>query len=220
MSLMCLLAPTSIAATIDVNKCMRLALVHDMAESIVGDITPMDKVPKAEKERRERATMEYFEKDVLGGYDGGAQGRMLRALWEEYEAAETKEAQFVKDVDKVELLLQMVDYERRGEGELDLGEFAWVSSFVKGEVCQAWVEEILEERSRAWKAFGKVPKGLVATESNGQEEKVVESVNGAERTEREEWEYRGELAEQRLHEQNLKRKFEQLQNGHVDGTAT
>jgi len=35
---------------------MKLALVHDMAECIVGDIAPMDNVSKAEKHRREKVT--------------------------------------------------------------------------------------------------------------------------------------------------------------------
>ncbi|KAK2114290.1 hypothetical protein P7K49_008556 [Saguinus oedipus] len=33
--------------------CIRLALVHDMAECIVGDIAPADNIPKEEKHRRE-----------------------------------------------------------------------------------------------------------------------------------------------------------------------
>ena len=35
---------------------MKIALVHDMAESIVGDIAPMDNVSKEEKHRREKVT--------------------------------------------------------------------------------------------------------------------------------------------------------------------
>lgn len=33
---------------------MKLALVHDLAESIVGDIAPADNISKAEKHRREK----------------------------------------------------------------------------------------------------------------------------------------------------------------------
>lgn len=35
------------------SRCIRMALVHDLAESIVGDITPDDGVSKEEKYRRE-----------------------------------------------------------------------------------------------------------------------------------------------------------------------
>ncbi|NXA57556.1 HDDC2 protein, partial [Nothocercus julius] len=43
---------------LDKGRCVRLALVHDMAECIVGDIAPADNVPKGEKRRREEAAMQ------------------------------------------------------------------------------------------------------------------------------------------------------------------
>nr|XP_023506786.1 HD domain-containing protein 2 isoform X2 [Equus caballus] len=39
------------------DRCVRLALVHDMAECIVGDIAPADNIPKEEKHRREEEAM-------------------------------------------------------------------------------------------------------------------------------------------------------------------
>lgn len=40
-----------------VFRCIKLALVHDMAECIVGDIAPSDNVSKAEKHRREEVSL-------------------------------------------------------------------------------------------------------------------------------------------------------------------
>ena len=37
-------------------RCVKMALVHDMAECIVGDLTPHDNVSKEEKHRRELVT--------------------------------------------------------------------------------------------------------------------------------------------------------------------
>ena len=37
-----------------------MALVHDMAECIVGDIAPADNIPKAEKQRREQVCTKYL----------------------------------------------------------------------------------------------------------------------------------------------------------------
>lgn len=31
------------------RKCLEFAIVHDLAESVVGDITPHDNIPKEEK---------------------------------------------------------------------------------------------------------------------------------------------------------------------------
>uniref|UniRef100_A0A674JTM0 HD domain-containing protein n=1 Tax=Terrapene triunguis TaxID=2587831 RepID=A0A674JTM0_9SAUR len=37
------------------DRCVRLALVHDMAECIVGDIAPADNISKEEKHQREES---------------------------------------------------------------------------------------------------------------------------------------------------------------------
>jgi putative hydrolase of HD superfamily len=54
--------------------------------------------------------MEHFLTELLPG-DSAASAR-VRSLWEEYEAAETAEARFVKDLDRFELGLQAVEYEQ------------------------------------------------------------------------------------------------------------
>lgn len=134
-----------------------MALVHDMAELLVGDITPMDNVPKVEKVRREADTMDYLcgGKGLLGSWGNGEQGKGIRAIFQEYEENETLESQFVHDVDKMELLLQTVEYEKRGEGALDLGEFSWVAKKVQLPEMQEWCQEILRERVEFWKGLGK-----------------------------------------------------------------
>lgn len=43
------------------------------------------------------------------------------ALWEEYEAAQTPEAQYVKDLDKLEMILQAEEYEETQD--VDLQQF-------------------------------------------------------------------------------------------------
>jgi len=88
---------------------IKLALVHDLAEALVGDITPRDGVSGEEKERRERAAMATVRDEVLQGE--GALGKHLVDLWEEYEAGETEAARLVKDVDKYEMIVQAYEYE-------------------------------------------------------------------------------------------------------------
>lgn len=41
-------------------RCMELAIIHDMAECIIGDITPNCGVSSEEKRRREAAAMEHL----------------------------------------------------------------------------------------------------------------------------------------------------------------
>lgn len=150
MSLITMLAPPSLSSQLDMGKCMKMCLIHDMAESLVGDITPVDGVPKPEKSRREASTMDYITKTLLGNVGDGSPGRDMRDVWQEYEDSETPESLFVHDIDKIELLLQMVEYEKRGDGHIDLGEFAYVATKVMLPETKEWAEEILLERDEFW----------------------------------------------------------------------
>jgi hypothetical protein len=77
---------------------MKLALVHDVAEAIVGDITPTCGVSDADKHALESAAVQRI-KAMLGGTT--LAGEEIEQLWLEYEAGQTAEAQLVKDFDKV-----------------------------------------------------------------------------------------------------------------------
>lgn len=150
MSLIAMLAPPNIRDKVDLSKCIKMCLIHDMAESLVGDITPVDGVSKPEKNRREAATMEYITGGLLGQVHGGAAGTEIQSIWQEYEDSKTLESQFVHDVDKIELLLQMVEYEKRGKGSLDLGEFTYVATVLTLPESKQWAEELLREREVFW----------------------------------------------------------------------
>jgi len=157
MSILTMMAPKSISDNLDILKCCRMALIHDMAESLVGDITPVDDVSKPEKSRRETDTMDYICTNLLGKFNGGLNGKEVREIWQEYEDSVTKESQFVHDIDKVELLVQMLEYEREYKCEKDLGEFTWVAERVQSNVVNGWVREIFRERQQLWRDAGKVP---------------------------------------------------------------
>ena len=142
--------PKSLAERLDIPRCSKMALIHDMAEALVGDITPVDGVAKHEKSRRETTTMQYFTNGLLGKVEGGVVGEEMMAVWQEYEDDETLEAHFVHDVDKIELLLQMSEYERIHEKKLDLGEFSWVSRRVVLPEIKEWSDRIMREREEFW----------------------------------------------------------------------
>lgn len=157
MSVMTMMAPSSISSRLDILKCCRMALIHDMAESLVGDITPVDGVTKEEKSRRESETMDYICTTLLGKFNGGLNGRDIRQLWQEYEDSETLESKFVHDIDKVELISQMVEYERAERGKKDLGEFTWVVTRIQSDEVKAWAAQLLWERRQMWEEFGAEP---------------------------------------------------------------
>lgn len=88
---------------------IKLSIVHDLAESLVGDITPFDDVTPAEKHARESAAMAHIRDVELCG---SSVGHELFSLWREYEDANTDEARLVKEFDKFEMILQADEYER------------------------------------------------------------------------------------------------------------
>jgi len=148
--MICMFPPKSLAERLDIPRCSKMALIHDMAEALVGDITPVDGIAKPEKSRRETTTMKYFTNGLLGKVENGVVGVEMMAVWQEYEDDQTLEAHFVHDVDKIELLLQMTEYERAHEKKLDLGEFSWVSSRVVLPEIKEWSTQIMKEREEFW----------------------------------------------------------------------
>ena len=97
---------------LDSGKCTRMALVHDLAEAAVGDITPHDDISLEEKAGREKKAVDGIARSTNIG---------LMGLWKEFEENKSKEANLVHDMDKIEMLLQALDYEKRYDK--DLGEF-------------------------------------------------------------------------------------------------
>ena len=93
---------------LDRERALALSAVHDVAEAETGDVatraeTGAQAVDGAEKARRERAAME----GPLAGL-----GEEVRNLRDEYEARESPEARFVKDMDLLDTCLQALVYER------------------------------------------------------------------------------------------------------------
>ncbi|KAL6629958.1 hypothetical protein ACP70R_029723 [Stipagrostis hirtigluma subsp. patula] len=126
---------------VDRDRCVKMAIVHDIAEAIVGDITPSDGVPKEEKSRREKAALDHM-CELLGG---GSRAQEIRELWMEYEQNASLEAKVVKDFDKVEMILQALEYEKE-QGQ-DLEEFFQsTAGKFQTDIGKAWAAEIASRR--------------------------------------------------------------------------
>lgn len=105
---------------LDMGRMLSMALLHDLPESLTSDIpTPSWRyLPPGSKAKVEDATMiEIFGQTNYGG-------NMLE-LWQEFQAAQTLEAQIVYDADKLDMFLQAAIYEE-STGNQRLEEF-WAS---------------------------------------------------------------------------------------------
>ena len=92
---------------LDLSKVLSMCLVHDIAEIVVGDLTPHDDIRGEEKHRLEREAMMKIAPQWI-------------ELFDEYEQGKTEEAQFVKTMDKLDMGLQAMNYQQQS---LDLSEF-------------------------------------------------------------------------------------------------
>ena len=92
---------------LDANKIIRMALIHDFGEIYTGDIIPVDGVSTEEKHHREQEAV----LQVLGRLPNGAE---YIALWEEFEACESPEAKFIRQIDRLEMGFQSKIYELQG----------------------------------------------------------------------------------------------------------
>ena len=92
---------------LDAGRVLKLALVHDIGEAYVGDITPNDNVAPEDKRQRESAAIQTI-------FEKLPNGDQLIAHWHEYEAQETAEAKFVKQIDRFEFAMQASVYEHQG----------------------------------------------------------------------------------------------------------
>ncbi|MFX1317659.1 MAG: HD family hydrolase [Promethearchaeota archaeon] len=85
---------------IDVFKVMKMLLIHDIVEIDAGDTFIYDKERvKDQKERESKAARRIF------GLLPPDQGSEFMALWEEYEALKTLEANYARAIDSMQPLL-------------------------------------------------------------------------------------------------------------------
>ncbi|MCD6522941.1 MAG: HD domain-containing protein [Candidatus Diapherotrites archaeon] len=91
------------------DKLVRMALIHDLAEIETDDITPFDKESEHKHVLEQAAMKKLFENDII--FD----------LWEEYSQGTSEEAMFLKELDKLDMAIQALKYEKRYN--VDLTEF-------------------------------------------------------------------------------------------------
>lgn len=84
---------------VDIARVVQMLVLHDLIEIECGD-TPIFAANAATQNEREQAAA-----DVVFGMLPADQAKDLRALWEEFEAAETGDAKFAKALDRLQPIL-------------------------------------------------------------------------------------------------------------------
>lgn len=115
---------------LDIKKLLKMALIHDLSEVYAGDMTPYDKIfPKNKKKQKEllkkwpRFLKTEEKKHLLAKHKKEWQALSnltaklslarrdeIIKLWLDFDEGLSKEGKFVRQVDKVENLLQALEY--------------------------------------------------------------------------------------------------------------
>ena len=123
---------------LDTEKILKMSLLHDLAESITGDLMP-DEISKKDKTELENQTIsDIFEKlpeNLACEY---------KQIWVEYQKVESKEAELVHEVDRLEMALQARKYRSEGLPEDKLETFF---SSARKDIKSKEILEILDEIS-------------------------------------------------------------------------
>jgi putative hydrolase of HD superfamily len=111
---------------LDMEKCMKLAMVHELGEIYAGDFIP-NQVTKEQKHKLEERAVDELLNSVEFDND-------FKELWLEYENKRSPEADFIKQVDKLECILQA-------------GSYGLNSKYIKGaeSITLPCLKEILED---------------------------------------------------------------------------
>ena len=89
---------------LDSTKIMKMSLLHDLVESVVGDFTPeeISKIKKQELENKEmKIILSMLPNNLISEYSD---------LWNEFQKHESKESTFVHELDRLEMLYQAKKY--------------------------------------------------------------------------------------------------------------
>lgn len=134
---------------LDAERVLRMALLHDWAETRVGDM-PRTATGYFGAETRKNAETNAFA-DIILGLGGGEVA--YAELHEDYEKRGSVEARLVKAADVIDLLVQAYAMERAGARGLDeFWEVAHAPDFqlpgVANEVVQEVLQSLVEARTK------------------------------------------------------------------------
>lgn len=148
---------------------MVLGVVHDIAETVVGDIPTFAGCTKGishyfdfvqflfvtESKRELESNGIKYLASLVQDCDPDV-ANLIQETWLDYEDGRTPEGRWMRDMDKFECLLQAGEYEDQTHGEKDMEEFQGLSAKVSSHEGMHWAKLAqryrtvrIEERSQS-----------------------------------------------------------------------
>ena len=101
----------------DSEKILKMTLLHDLAESKIGDITP----EQMTSENKMKIENDAFN-EIIDQLPETVKSQYLE-IWKEYQNNNSKESLFVHQIDKLEMALQAKIYQKDGKTMEDIEPF-------------------------------------------------------------------------------------------------
>jgi putative hydrolase of HD superfamily len=95
------------APGVDITRVIRMLILHDLVEIDTGDV-PIHSANGAAHASADTIAAEQRAADRIFGLLPPDQAQSFRALWDEFEAAETPDAVFAKSLDRVQPVMQNI----------------------------------------------------------------------------------------------------------------
>ena len=107
---------------VDVERVLKMALLHDLSESLTFDISKAYLGYLGRKGSQLKTRLEWKAiSRILSGLENERLVRSFRTTLEEYSSLKSLEARIVHSADALDLLLQIIEYERMGYSKTTLG---------------------------------------------------------------------------------------------------
>ena len=150
---------------LNIEKIIKIALIHDLCEVYAGDITPYDPVlPRTKKKRVEmmrtwpRFSAKEKKKIIKEKYKKEKESlekliselppklkREIKYLWLDYEKGLSPEGRFFRQTDRLENFLQALEYWKKYKKPPQRPWWLWAREFFHDSLLLEFVEEMDKE---------------------------------------------------------------------------
>ncbi|MCL5430362.1 MAG: HD domain-containing protein [Candidatus Marsarchaeota archaeon] len=108
---------------LDATRCMIMALIHDINETVTGDIATREDERKQKVSNSVKASLENAGALKVLGIPDSRTGNELKDLWKELKERKTREAKLVYEIDKLDVILLLTKYHRYIKKDENVDEF-------------------------------------------------------------------------------------------------
>ena len=156
---------------LNIERVLKMALMHDICEVYAGDITPYDSIlPKdgkkwkevmktwprftkaqklklsEEKHQKEEKALNKLIKDLPGNIQ-----KEMKNLWLDYEKGLTPEGRFFKQTDRLENFLQAVEYFKKYKKPPQGPWWEWAREYFDDPFALEFIEQMAKELHKQFK---------------------------------------------------------------------